>query len=325
MADPLSTLPLSAIRVFEAAARQLSFTRAAEELGITQAAVSWQVKALERRLDQVLFERLPKEVVLTPPGARLAKASSEAMSILRAAVSDLTDTGEHVLALTTTGSFATQWLAPRIGAFQIAHPRIAVRVEATARRIDLMRENFDAAVRPGSGDWPNLESVFLFPAAVTPLCTPAFAARHGGLGQPQDLLAAQLVGLPQDWSDWFEAAGVDLAEGAPHLSLVAKQQTFEVASALMGNAAALASPVYFASELRDGRLVQPFDIMLHFERGYWLAYRKERRRAPKIVALREWLLETIANDPVTRPHTAPGQLAKRAAARPVRPALQPVE
>src|SRR5579859_2368324 len=108
MADPLATIPLSALRVFEAAARQRSFTRAAEELGVTQAAVSWQVKALETRLEQVLFLRRRKEVALTAPGERLARAATEAMTLLRTAVLELAETGANVLALTTTGSFATQ-------------------------------------------------------------------------------------------------------------------------------------------------------------------------------------------------------------------------
>jgi LysR family glycine cleavage system transcriptional activator len=304
MADPLANIPLSAFRVFEAAARQLSFTRAAQELNITQAAVSWQVKALERRLDQKLFDRLHKEVVLTPPGERLARAATEAISALRTAVSELSDTGEAVLALTTTGSFATQWLAPRIGAFQLANPKIAVRVEPTARRIDLMRENFDAAVRPGSGEWEGLEAVFLFPAAVTPLCTPEFAALHR-LSRPEDLCAAPRIGMPEDWAAWFDAAGVAPGDMADPLRLVAKQQTFEVVSALGGLVAALASPVYFAAEIESGRLIRPFDEMLNFDVGYWLTYRQDARRSPKIVAFREWILATIAADPATALMNAP--------------------
>src|SRR5215467_11935178 len=115
MPDPLSNIPLSALRIFEAAARLKSFTRAAEELGVTQAAVSWQVKALERRLDQPLFRRLPREVALTPAGERLARAAAEAMAALRGAVADLTDQGEGVLAITTMQTLAERWLAPRLG------------------------------------------------------------------------------------------------------------------------------------------------------------------------------------------------------------------
>src|SRR5579862_5237577 len=231
MPDPLASIPLSAIRVFEAAARQRSFTRAADELGISQAAVSWQVKSLERRLGKVLFDRLPKEVAPTAPGERLARAATDALGVLRNAISDLADASESVLVLTTTGSFATLWLAPRIGGFQTAHPEIAVNLDATSRRIDLMRENVDAAVRPGSGDWAGQESVYLFPAAITPLCTPEFARRHG-LARPDDLLGAPRIGLADDWSAWFAAAGATMSDAPAAPSVVAKQQSFEVASAL---------------------------------------------------------------------------------------------
>jgi LysR family glycine cleavage system transcriptional activator len=296
MPDPLSNVPLSAIRVFEAAARQRSFTRAADELGISQAAVSWQVKSLERRLGQVLFDRRPKEVALTPRGELLARAATDALGLLRTAISDLADAGESVLVLTTTGSFATLWLAPRIGGFQIAHPNIAVSLDATSRRIDLMRENVDAAVRPGSGDWPDQESVYLFPAAITPLCTPEFARRHG-LTRPQDLLGAPRIGLAEDWSAWFEAAGATMSDAPAAPTVVAKQQSFEVASALGGRVAALASRIYFAAEVNAGRLIQPFETMLYQDRGYWLTYRKDRRRDAKIIAFRDWLLAVIAADP----------------------------
>src|SRR6185503_4673237 len=162
MADVLATIPLSAIRVFEAAARLLSFTAAAKELGMTQAAVSWQVKALERRLDQPLFRRLTREVALTPSGERLARAASEAMAALRVAVSDISDAGEGVLAITTMQTLAERWLAPRLGAFQVSHPKIAVRVETTGRIVDLARGEADVAVRTGDGEWPGMEAVRLF-------------------------------------------------------------------------------------------------------------------------------------------------------------------
>ena len=208
MSDPLATIPLSAIRIFEAAARLKSFTRAADELGVTQAAVSWQVKALERRLDQPLFRRLPREVALTPSGERLARAAGEAMSLLRAALSDLTETGDGVLAITTLQSLATRWLAPRLGGFQLAHPKIAVRLDTSGQLVDLNHEGFDVALRSGSGDWPGLECIYLFDAGRTPLCTPQLRADLGGLKRPEELLAATLVGLDEDWSEWFAAAGV---------------------------------------------------------------------------------------------------------------------
>ena len=139
MADPLAGIPLASIRVFEAAARLKSFTRAAEELGMTQAAVSWQIKALEGRLGQSLFRRLPREVQPTEGGERLSRAATEAMTLLRRAVSDLTQADEHILSITTLASLAAQWLAPRLGAFQVANPGLAVRLDTNPNLLDAPR------------------------------------------------------------------------------------------------------------------------------------------------------------------------------------------
>jgi LysR family glycine cleavage system transcriptional activator len=153
MSDSLANIPLSAIRVFEAAARLLSFTRAAEDLGMSQAAVSWQVKALEQRLDQPLFRRLPREVALTPSGERLARAASEAMGLLRTAIAELSDTGEGVLAISTLQTFAIQWLAPRLGGFQLAQPKIAVRLDSSNLLVDPSRtaSTWPSALARGTG------------------------------------------------------------------------------------------------------------------------------------------------------------------------------
>jgi len=297
MSDPLATLPLSAVRVFEAAARLGSFTRAAEELGITQAAVSWQVKALERRLDQALFQRLPREVVLTASGERLARAASEAVNVLRAAVSDLTETGEGVLSITTLQTLATQWLAPRIGAFQLAHPRLAVRLESSGRLVDLIHENVDVAIRSGEGEWPGMDAHYLFPSDQTPLCTPEVRARLGGLARPQDLLAAPRIGSGDEWATWFSLAGVAQSQApVDPPRLMADTQTLEIASALTGQGVALGSPIMFRSDIDSGRLVRPFAVTMSLGGGYWLVYPKDRRRSPKIAAFREWLLARAAED-----------------------------
>lgn len=301
MSDPLATVPLSAIRVFEAAARLMSFTRAAEELGMTQAAVSWQVKALERRLDQPLFRRLPREVALTPSGERLARAASEAMAALRSAVSDLTDSGEGVLSITTLQTFATQWLASRLGAFQVAHPHIAVRLEADGRMVDLAREDRDVGIRSGRGDWPGMEAVFLFPGAQTVLATPQALAALGDPPRPQALLEASRVGSDAEWTAWFAAAGVAPAEaaaGAPRIA--ADTQTLEVAAAMAGGGVALGSPVMFATDIAAGRLSQPFDVYIGKTHGYWLVYPKDRARARKIAAFREWMRGQVAQDPAAQ-------------------------
>ncbi|ATQ42121.1 LysR substrate-binding domain-containing protein [Caulobacter mirabilis] len=295
MSDILATIPLSAIRLFEAAARLKSFTRAAEELGVTQAAVSWQVKALEKRLDQPLFQRLPREIVLTPAGERLSRAATEAITVLRTAFSDLVDTGEGVLAITTLQTIANQWLAPRLGSFQLANPKLAVRLETDGRMVDLTREPFDVAIRAGGGEWPGLESHFLFPSELTPLCTPGLRERLGGLARPEDLIDAPLIGLPEEWAAWFRAAGVAAPERtalAPRLT--GDAQMIEVASALAGQGVALGSPILFAAEIAAGRLARPFEATFALNGGHWLAYPRDRRRSPKIAAFRDWLLACAA-------------------------------
>jgi LysR family glycine cleavage system transcriptional activator len=310
MSDPLAQIPLSAIRVFEAAARLSSFTRAAEELGITQAAVSWQVKALERRLGLTLFRRLTREVVLTPPGERLARAATEAVTGLRVALADITGAAEGVLSITTMPSLATQWLAPRLGAFQLAHPKIAVRLETSTRTIDLTRENTDVALRGGAGQWPGLEAIHLFGHTQTPLCTAETRDRLGGLAHPRDLLDAPRIGSEEEWALWFAAAGVAPPGPAAGPRLTGDAQTFEVASALAGHGIALGSPIFFSGEIAQGRLVQPFDISPDYGPGYWLAYPAERARVPKIAAFRDWILAQVAADPA---------IARRAAPEPGRP------
>jgi LysR family glycine cleavage system transcriptional activator len=300
MSDILASVPLSAIRVFEAAARLKSFTRAAEELGITQAAVSWQVKALETRLAQPLFRRLPREVALTQAGERLARAASEAVGLLRAALADLTETGEGLLNITALHSVATQWLAPRLGGFQLAHPKIAVRLDTSSRTVDLTREPADLALRGGSGDWPGLESHWMFPSEGTPVCAPALRDQLGGLRRPEDLLAAPRIGNEDEWAAWFEAAGVTPPKPRPGgLTLEADLQALEVASAMAGQGVALASPILFAGEIARGQLVRPFATTIAFGPGYWLAYPADRRRSPKIAAFRDWLLKALAEDPLT--------------------------
>jgi LysR family glycine cleavage system transcriptional activator len=304
MPDILATLPLSAIRIFEAAARLKSFTRAADELGVSQAAVSWQVKALEQRLDQPLFVRRPREVDLTPAGERLSRAATEAMAILRAAVSDLVETEEGVLSITTVQSLGAQWLAPRLGGFQVAHPRIAVRLETSSRVVDLTRETYDLALRGGQGHWPGLESHYLAPSIQTALCTPTFLARIGGLATPADLVDAPRIGSAAEWATWFDAAGVAPCDDRAVPRLMADAQALEVASALAEQGVALGSPIFYAQDLAQGRLVAPFDVVAHYGGGYWITYPAERRRVRKIAAFRDWILAQAAADPLIARHRA---------------------
>ena len=219
-----------------------------------------------------------------------------AMTMLRTALSDLTEQADGVLAVTTFQSLAIQWLAPRLGSFQLAHPRIAVRLDTEGRILDLNHDGFDVGIRSGSGEWPGLESVYLFPSTRTPLCTPQLRDALGGLARPADLVTAPLIGLEEEWAEWFTAAGVTATPLKKGGRLIADMQTIAVASALMGRGVALASPYLFAPEIAQGRLVQPFAAAGELSAGVWLTYPKDRRRVPKIAAFRDWLTALIADE-----------------------------
>ena len=197
------------------------------------------------------------------------------------------------------------WLAPRLGGFQIAHPRIAVRLDASSRVVDLQREPFDLALRAGNGDWPGMEAHFLIPSVQTVLCTPTVLAQSGGLKSPADLLQAPRIGSPEFWVRWFEAAGVDARDDRAPPRLSADAQALEVATALADQGFALGSPIFFAQEIAQGRLIAPFEIDAHYGGGYWLAYPAERRRVRKIIAFRDWILAQAAADPLIARYRLP--------------------
>jgi LysR family glycine cleavage system transcriptional activator len=188
--------PLTAVRAFEAAARHQSFTKAAEELGMTQAAVSYQVKLLEDRLGKPLFIRLPKKVELSETGRRLAPAVATAFQGLHAAFAELRETDDAVLAVTAVHTFATNWLVPRLGAFQQQHPEIAVRIDLSSRNVDFAREDFDLGIRGGRGKWPGLRADPLIPIAFTPLCSPDFLAPAWSLGDTRGHAEGPAAGRP---------------------------------------------------------------------------------------------------------------------------------
>jgi LysR family glycine cleavage system transcriptional activator len=287
--------PLQAIRVFEAVARHLSFTKAAQELGMTQAAASYQIKLLEERVGAPLFLRRPKQIELTEPGQRLAPAVSEAFSIIAQAYAAARGGAEGLLCVTTVLTFASNWLAQHLGAFQIAHPALAVRLDTSSRLTDFAREDVDLAIRSGAGKWPGLEAHKLLDADFTPMLSPKLAASIGGVKEPADLLRLPILD-PGDiwWTQWFEAAGVtghDLAK-RPGSSMGA--QAYEANAAIAGHGVAILTRALFKNEIADGRLIQPFDLVGDDGHAYWLVYPTARRNVPKIRAFRDWILAEIA-------------------------------
>jgi LysR family transcriptional regulator, glycine cleavage system transcriptional activator len=288
--------PLAAIRCFEAAARHQSFTRAAEELGMTQAAVSYQVKLLEERVGSPLFSRGARGVTLSDAGRRLAPSVSEAFTQIRAAFEDLSETAEGILRITAGGTIATNWLVSRLGAFQLKHPGIAVSLDVTNDLVDLARADVDVGLRSGQGQWPGLAAHPLMAAAFTPMLSPRLVERFGPLDGPADLLRFPLIDPTDDWwVDWFEEAGVAAPDLSNRGGISVLNQQLAGRAALSGQGVAILMPAFFADELASGLLVQPFQVVRQSsEAHYWLVYAEARRRSPKIRAFRDWILAEAA-------------------------------
>jgi LysR family glycine cleavage system transcriptional activator len=215
--------------------------------------------------------------------------------MLRAAFAGVEETAQTAIALTTTHTFASNWLVPRLGRFRQLHPHIAVHVSISQSIVDLVANDFDMAIRSGDGNWPDLEKELLFENYVTPVCSPDLI-RGVALHEPADLLKLPLMS-PDDpwWHDWFSLAGVLDANLAKRSDYSLGVQQFEGMAAAAGQGVAIVNPSFFRNELASGQLVQPFDLM-HKTWSYWLVYPKARRRHAKIQAFREWILNELAAD-----------------------------
>lgn len=296
--------PLPSVRVFEAAARHENFTQAAGELGMTQAAVSYQIRLLEERLGVPLFVRSKRRVTLSEAGRRLAPVVSDAFDRLSEGFSGLVDEDESVLGISTAQTFASYWLAPRLGGFQIARPELAVRLLTSNAMADFARDEVDVAVRMGKGPWPGLRQHFLFCLYATPLCTPEFRDRHR-LERPADLLRVpRLNAHDWWWKPWLEEAGVALQDEPPRQGIRLDSQALEGNAALAGHGVGLLTPLYWRGELAAGRLVQPFDLVVVSGPALWLVYPEHKRGRAKIRAFRDWLLGEMAAEAEMAPAEA---------------------
>jgi LysR family glycine cleavage system transcriptional activator len=289
--------PLAAIRAFEAAARTENFTAAAAELGMTQAAVSYQVKSLEERLGAPLFVREKGRARLTPLGARLLPALSGAFDSIETAFASHRQEDESLLTITTTHTFANTWLAWRLGAFQMDHTDLAVRLTTSNEVCDLRGGDADVAIRAGSGGWEGLEEYRLFESSFTPMasldCIVEVERRLGRKLDPHDIPHQQLINPGDDWwQQWFSDNGIPADESIlkrPGIRL--ENQANEGHAAMAGQGFALLTPLLWKGDVAAGRLSVPFPERVS-ARGwaYWLAYPKERRMVPKVKRFREWLL-----------------------------------
>ena len=293
--------PLSAVRAFEAAGRLENFSRAAEELGMTQAAVSYQIRQLETRIGKPLFVRQGGRVKLTDAGRRLLPPISSGFAAMSDAFAMLDEENEDVLAVDCSVSFGGTWLSSRIGRFQLRHPDLAVKLSLSNTLVDFAQGSVDAAVRVGRGKWEGMRADFLFRQHLTPICSPQFVAENR-VRSPADLMRVDRHAPNEPmWAGWFAAAG--LAEPPPQRSGIILDSQLQEANALLsGYGIALLTPMYWKADLDSGRLVQPFDIVYVPGPAHWLVHPESRRGVRKIERFREWIHGELAAD---RAHLPP--------------------
>jgi LysR family glycine cleavage system transcriptional activator len=289
--------PLNALKAFEAAARHESFTRAAEELCVTQGAVSQQVKALEAELAIKLFNRERQRLVITEAGRDYLTVVRDALDRIAVGTERLQQRqNAGVLTVSTSPDFAAKWLVHRLGHFAEAHVGIDLRVSATMHHVDFAREEVDMAVRHGDGNWPGLDTVQLSSERLFAVCSPKLLSGRRRLGKPADILKFPLIHLDSrsDWTKWLRAVGIsdaDVTHGP-----VLNRASMVIDAAVNGQGVALARTTLAAWDLINGRLVRPFPESLRISKTYWIICPKATASLPKIVTFRDWLLAEASQD-----------------------------
>ena len=279
-----------ALRAFEAAARHMSFTRAGEELGVTQAAISHQVKTLENALNVRLFRRLTRKLALTAEGRSLFAVVGEAFDRIADVTDELVAGGvSGSLEVSLSPYVSAAWLSPRIGRFWRLHPSIDLRLHHSVEQVNFAQSTADLAVLWGRGDWPGLLCDLLLRTSLSPVCSPGLMIENP-ITRPDDLRHHTLLNREkfEGWSDWLAAAGVTGAD-------VRSRATFDDHNVLMqaaieGQGVALGGIEMLTAELATGRLVQPFELSVETDFAYYIVYPPEALGRPKVKAFREWLL-----------------------------------
>jgi LysR family glycine cleavage system transcriptional activator len=295
--------PLNPLRVFEVVARTRNLTVAAQELHVSQSAVSRQIAVLETYLGVELFRRERHGVTLTRAGQSYADEVVPAFdAIAGATVRLLRSASQGALRVRTYMTFAAKWLIPRLPDFQSQYPSIEVRIDNATPDVDFDRDPADLAIQFGDGRWLRASSDFLFHDEIEPVCTPAYLQSHRGARSklPPLLQHRLLVSHYRrtDWDDWLAFAGLrDVAEGTERMSFGSSVMTWQ--AALDGLGIAIGQATMLKGELESGRLVRPFGLPHRREKAYYLVRPQVQREVPKIVAFRDWLLEAAAREAST--------------------------
>ncbi|WP_417436663.1 LysR substrate-binding domain-containing protein [Hoeflea sp.] len=289
--------PLNALRVFEAVARHGSFSRAADELGMTQTAVSYQIKLLEGILGEQLFLRQPRQIVNTEAADRMLPNVGKAFELLTEAMLSASQVSNETLEIHSSPTFASHWLARNLGNFQLEYPSLAVRLLRVSRITDFNRDPADISIRWGVGPWPSDDCHLLGRFSYAPMLSPALAESIGGLTTPEDLLRLPIIGAQQEsWHNWFATAGLATPDLSDHKRHNYVEQDLCGNAALAGHGVAILNHVHYAEELATGRLVAPFNHHCTDDIGIWLVHPASRRNTPKIKAFREWITKAVSAD-----------------------------
>lgn len=276
------------LRAFEAAARCGSFTAAAKELHVTQAAISQQVRLLEERLGFALFKRHANGLELTDQARAFQPGLTDAFDAIERLTEQVAAMrAGPVLTVGVAPAFALQWLIPRLAEFNRKHPEVEVRMATGGARVPL-RDDWTCSVRRGEGNWTGYLAEELFPVPLVPICTPTIA-KH--LRRPADLRSATLIvvaHLRAQWTWWFEAAGLP-APIQPAGEVVFESSAMAIKAVLDGVGVAVAQLPYVSDELASGRLVAPFPIVRQRFESWYLAYRPIRQNDAALILFRDWL------------------------------------
>jgi LysR family glycine cleavage system transcriptional activator len=288
--------PLTALRAFDAAARHMSFAKAAEELHVTPAALSFQIKSLETHLGAPLFRRLNRAVALTEAGHALAPGASDGFQTLAAAWRAAERTQDNQTLTVTAGpAFTAKWLAPRLYEFAQSHPEVELRFSASLKQMDFGRDAIDVAIRFGRGTDEGLYAIPLAEEWLCPVMTPALAAKYP---TPQSLIDAPLIfddsisfiEPRMDWEIWFRAMGIDFAPTyGPRFS----QADHAIDAALAGVGVVLGRRALVVKDLDDGRLIAPFPTALNTGVRFRFLCAKGTEHRPQIAAFRSWMMAEI--------------------------------
>ena len=287
---------LNGLRAFEAAARNLSFTRAAAELNVTQTAISHQIRRLEEQLGMRLFLRRNRALLLTQEAEGYLPAVRAAFEDLRRATERLRrpDRG-GLLTVSTTASLAAKWLVTRAAGFQEAHPGIEVRITTSSHLVDFQREGVDMAVRYGRGNWPGLRARWLMAEELFPVCSPALLNGAKPLRRPKDLAHHTLLHTTvsrEDWQLWLTAAGLPVSIAAQR-GLTFDESFMAIQAAVDGHGVAMGRTRYVEADIEAGHLVVPFDVVLPADAGFYVVAPERTADTPKIALFRDWLISSV--------------------------------